>query len=73
MRLAMWVQHQSEGEMIESSGYTRAYLNLPPRISQEDLDAVCRFFNMYIESRVIISNHMGEIIPKIIPRCKKLK
>ena len=63
IRIAMWVQHQNEGEMIESSGYRKDYLNLPPRVSQDDLDAVCKFFNNYIQGKVKITNHMGEIIP----------
>jgi hypothetical protein len=64
-RVSQYVRDKRSGKMVEREklGYTRDYLQLLVRTTQDELDDICKMFNLYVlteEENMI--NYMGEII-----------
>ena len=64
-RVSQYVRDKRSGEMIESerSGYTRDYLQLLVRTTEDELDDICKMFNLYVlTEKENMINYMGEIL-----------
>lgn len=64
-RVSQYVRDKRSGEMIESekSGYTRDYLQLLVRTTEDELDDICKMFNLYVlTEKESMVNYMGEIL-----------
>ncbi len=62
--VSRYINDKQGGEMIESSGYTKKFLNMESPTSQEELDEICKMFNNHVlsEDDGSLYNNKGEII-----------
>ncbi len=65
-----WIIDKEEGELIESEGYTKDYLNVVGyhrAILQDELDSLCKDVNVLLDTMnctgLRVANRAGEIIP----------
>lgn len=69
IRGVKWIEDIIEGEMIESRGYCKEYLDFPGNISQKDLSFISKILNCILEYQygegrgIRVMNSMGEIVP----------